>query len=349
MFRTLRAVEPETDSEQSAYDKWLDQTSDREAGAADRVHGAVGVIPTPLWIVLFFIAAVIFVYMLFFADRGERRGDPGAPDRHRRAVIVCCCSCCALDNPFHDGVGGLEPVAMERTLRIVDQALGAIGARSRSRATRAARRCRREPPSAPVDARLELLATMLLALATVATAWSGYQASRWNGEQAKAVSRANAMRIESAKAAGLANAQTRSTWRRSRSGSTPTRTSGRSWPTSTEAVPRRVQAGGRRLDRDAAAEEPGRAADAVRDAAVPARRARGGGRGSKRGGGAVRPGRGEHPARDELRARRRAVRRGAVLRRDEHEAEHASAAPSAARPRRPRVRRSLWSGSPRHR
>ena len=35
---------------------------------------------------------------------------------------------------------------------------------------------------------------MLLALAAVATAWSGYQATRWNGEQAKASSRTNAMR-----------------------------------------------------------------------------------------------------------------------------------------------------------
>jgi hypothetical protein len=56
-------------------------------------------------------------------------------------------------------------------------------------------------------ARFELVATILLSLATVATAWSGYQASRWNGEQAKAASRANALRIESSKAAGLANAQ----------------------------------------------------------------------------------------------------------------------------------------------
>ena len=49
---------------------------------------------------------------------------------------------------------------------------------------------------------------MLLALATVATAWSGYQASRWNGEQAKAFSRGNAARIESTRASGLADAQT---------------------------------------------------------------------------------------------------------------------------------------------
>ena len=56
--------------------------------------------------------------------------------------------------------------------------------------------------------RLELVAAALLALATVATAWSGYQASRWNGEQAKAFSRGNAARIESTRASGLADAQT---------------------------------------------------------------------------------------------------------------------------------------------
>jgi hypothetical protein len=52
-----------------------------------------------------------------------------------------------------------------------------------------------------------VIATILLAFATVATAWSGYQASRWNGEQAMAYSRASALRIESSKADALANSQ----------------------------------------------------------------------------------------------------------------------------------------------
>jgi len=56
--------------------------------------------------------------------------------------------------------------------------------------------------------RVDILATVLLALAAVATAWSSYQASRWNGEQAKAFSRGNAARIESTRASSLATAQT---------------------------------------------------------------------------------------------------------------------------------------------
>ena len=56
--------------------------------------------------------------------------------------------------------------------------------------------------------RVELVATILLAFAAVATAWSGYQATRWNGEQARASSRTNAIRIDAARAQGLAQAQT---------------------------------------------------------------------------------------------------------------------------------------------
>jgi hypothetical protein len=55
---------------------------------------------------------------------------------------------------------------------------------------------------------IEFVSTILLALATVATAWAGYQASRWGGEQAKAQARANAARIEANRAANLANGQT---------------------------------------------------------------------------------------------------------------------------------------------
>jgi hypothetical protein len=55
--------------------------------------------------------------------------------------------------------------------------------------------------------RIALVATVLLALATVATAWSGYQASRWNGEATKATMKGTAARLESTRASDLANAQ----------------------------------------------------------------------------------------------------------------------------------------------
>jgi hypothetical protein len=56
--------------------------------------------------------------------------------------------------------------------------------------------------------RVEVVATVLLSVAAVATAWSSYQATRLNGEQARAASRTNAIRIDAARAQGLAEAQT---------------------------------------------------------------------------------------------------------------------------------------------
>ncbi len=54
---------------------------------------------------------------------------------------------------------------------------------------------------------VEIGATILLACAAVATAWSGYQATRWNGEQAKTAARVNKIRLDASRAADLANAQ----------------------------------------------------------------------------------------------------------------------------------------------
>jgi hypothetical protein len=126
LFRTMEAVEPDGAREETAYGKWLDQTSEREAARVDRVHGAVGVIPAPLWIVLILLSGVIFVYMLFFADRGERAVTQGLL---MGSVTVAITSLLLLinflDRPFNPGVGGVRPVAMERALGMIDEALAA--------------------------------------------------------------------------------------------------------------------------------------------------------------------------------------------------------------------------------
>jgi hypothetical protein len=128
MFETIEPVEPETAAEQAAYGKWLDQTSDREQARADRIHGAVGVIPTPLWFVLFFTSAVIFVYMLFFADSGERAIVQAVLMGTVTSVIVTMLILLQfLDDPFHGGVGSLQPEAMERTLVIIEEQMEVIG------------------------------------------------------------------------------------------------------------------------------------------------------------------------------------------------------------------------------
>jgi hypothetical protein len=59
-----------------------------------------------------------------------------------------------------------------------------------------------------VTDRVELAAAVLLAMAAVATAWSSYQATRWNGESTKAGGRTTALRVQAARQQGLAEAQT---------------------------------------------------------------------------------------------------------------------------------------------
>jgi hypothetical protein len=130
LFRTLQGVQPRTPSQQAAYSKWLDQRFEREAARIDRIHGAVGVIPTPLWVVLLFIAVVIFVFMLFFADSAEGAITQAMMMGSVVSVIVAMLLLIRfLDSPFHNGVGGVRPVAMERTLRIIDQELGVTNRR----------------------------------------------------------------------------------------------------------------------------------------------------------------------------------------------------------------------------
>jgi len=46
----------------------------------------------------------------------------------------------------------------------------------------------------------EVIVTIVLAFATLATAWSGYQAARWGGVQSAKFSQASALRIESTRA-----------------------------------------------------------------------------------------------------------------------------------------------------
>jgi hypothetical protein len=124
LFRTIRTANPESPAEQAAFSKWLDQTSDREQARQDRIHGAEGVIPSPLWIVLFFGAAVIFVFMLFYADSGERAVVQGLQIGAVVGVLSLTLSVIGfLNEPFQSGTGGLRPTAMERTLRITDTVL----------------------------------------------------------------------------------------------------------------------------------------------------------------------------------------------------------------------------------
>ncbi|HVQ17745.1 MAG TPA: hypothetical protein VMT27_01765 [Actinomycetes bacterium] len=120
MFRTISTVSPRTATQQSAYDRWMDQTAAREQARLDRIHGAEGIIPSPLWAVLFVISAVIFVYMLFFADSAEGAFTQALLMGSVTVVITLLLMLLVFfDHPHGSGVGRLQPTAMERTLRLL--------------------------------------------------------------------------------------------------------------------------------------------------------------------------------------------------------------------------------------
>jgi hypothetical protein len=128
LFQTIQTIDPQTPKEQAAYANWLEQRAAREEARQARVHGAVGVIPTPLWVVIGFISIVIFVFMLFFADSGERAIVQGLLMGSVVSVILSMLVLLQfLNNPFHEGFGGLQPIAMERALVIIDQELAVAG------------------------------------------------------------------------------------------------------------------------------------------------------------------------------------------------------------------------------
>jgi hypothetical protein len=122
MFRITKTVKAQSPTEQAAYAKWLDLRTDRETARGDRTHGAEGVIPLPLWIVLFLSALIIFVFMMFFADSAERAVVQATMIGGVAIVITSTLLLLwFLDHPYHSGPGGLRPVAMERTVRILGQ------------------------------------------------------------------------------------------------------------------------------------------------------------------------------------------------------------------------------------
>jgi len=128
LYRTLRGIEPRTAAEQAAYAKWLDLRLDRETARNTRLHGASGVIPAPLWIVLAVSAVLIIGFMLVFADSGEHAAIQATFVGTVVVVIVATLLLIRfLDDPYHPGAGALKPVAMERTLTVVDQYRRALG------------------------------------------------------------------------------------------------------------------------------------------------------------------------------------------------------------------------------
>jgi hypothetical protein len=128
MFKTISTVQPDSAVQQSAYDRWMDQTADREQARIDRVHGAEGILPLPLWLALFVICGIIFVYTLFFADPAEGAVTQGLLMGSVTVVVTLLMMLLVFFNHAHgDGVGRVQPTALERTIGLIDTEAKLVG------------------------------------------------------------------------------------------------------------------------------------------------------------------------------------------------------------------------------
>ena len=128
LFRTIQTADPSGTVQETAFAKWLDQTSEREEARRDRIHGAAGITPTTIWIVLLLSAAIVFCFMLFFADPAEMKRSQGMlVGSATTIVVVTLLAIYALDNPYRPGLGSIQPEAMERSLAILDEAQADLG------------------------------------------------------------------------------------------------------------------------------------------------------------------------------------------------------------------------------
>ena len=70
-----------------------------------------------MWIVLLLSATLVLVYLLFFADSGERAVVQGLLAGSVTAVVVASLLVLSsLNRPYDVDVGGIRPVAMQRSL-----------------------------------------------------------------------------------------------------------------------------------------------------------------------------------------------------------------------------------------
>jgi len=118
-LQSLEAPRPNIGTRQGdqAYTQWFEEARIRDEGRRERLLESQHQLPSLLWVLLILGAAVLVVYMLFFADSGER-AIVQATMMGSVAVVISSTLLLLwfLDHPYSQGVGGLRPVAMQRTV-----------------------------------------------------------------------------------------------------------------------------------------------------------------------------------------------------------------------------------------
>jgi amino acid transporter len=110
---TVDKATVEGSKQQTGVDKFFDETLEREKGRRGRLIESQGVVPTPMWIMLFVGCFCLIGYVLLLASSKERALVQFIQVGGVTAFIVISLLLVNfLDHPFRDGTGSLQPSSM---------------------------------------------------------------------------------------------------------------------------------------------------------------------------------------------------------------------------------------------
>ncbi len=117
--RSIGLVQIHSAVQKEALTELFTESNNRESARSERLAEADGVVPLPVWIVLIASGLMILVYVSFFADPRERLISQVMMSGSVAVIVISGLLLVAFfASPFADRPGGLEPTAMEDTLRI---------------------------------------------------------------------------------------------------------------------------------------------------------------------------------------------------------------------------------------
>ena len=116
------ALTVETSKQGEAYANWFDANRDRLEGRRGRLAEAERFVPGLLWLVLILSAALLLLYMCFFADPAE--------PLYVQALLIGAVAAIAtsglltvrfLDRPYENQSGSIRPTAIEHSLAALER------------------------------------------------------------------------------------------------------------------------------------------------------------------------------------------------------------------------------------
>jgi hypothetical protein len=122
--RAVDAVQIEDSKQETAFAKFFDETINREDGRRGRLAEADGVVPAPMWLILFLGSGCLVGLVLLFADRAENGLVQSAQAGAVTAIVVTSLLLVNfLDHPFRNGVASIKPTSMTLAVQMMEHEL----------------------------------------------------------------------------------------------------------------------------------------------------------------------------------------------------------------------------------